>query len=65
VAPAGYAALAAELPALRAAGVPFTDLTRVFADVAETVYVDDCCHVNRLGNELLARAIGAAVLAGL
>ena len=38
-------------------GVDFRDLTAVFVKVKETVYVDSCCHVNKLGNDLMAKAI--------
>ena len=39
----------------------FHDLTAVFADHPESIYVDTCRHVNRLGNQILAEAIGAAI----
>ena len=35
-------------------GVAVVDLTGMFGDVAETVYADDCCHLNELGNRLMA-----------
>ncbi len=50
--------------ALAADGIRFDDLTMVFADVAEPLYQDDCCHLNRHGNELLARAIAGRMAAG-
>ncbi len=37
------------------AGVQFTDLTQVFADVEEVIYRDNCCHVNADGSDILAR----------
>lgn len=46
---------------LRAEGVAFHDLTRVFADVEETLYVDNCCHFAERGNALLARRIAALI----
>jgi len=49
---------------LRAHGVAFTDLTLVFRDVPEPLYVDTCCHVSARGNELLGEAIGRAIAAG-
>lgn len=56
-------------PRLRAAGqelategVAFTDLSRVFADAAGPIYVDNCCHVNAEGNRRLALAIAAAIV---
>lgn len=38
---------------LIAAGVQFLDLTGSYSDVTDTLYVDDCCHVNRAGYERL------------
>ena len=38
-------------------GVNYFDLTGIFADRRETLYRDDCCHLNRRGNELLAAAM--------
>lgn len=46
---------------LRAAGVPFHDLTNVFANTREAVYLDDCCHVNARGNAILADAMAAMI----
>jgi len=48
---------------LREAGVRFHDLTQVFAEVSDPVYIDDCCHFGQRGTELLADAIGQAILA--
>lgn len=57
----GYPHLFREGEALARAGVAYTDLTRVFADVAEPLYVDDCCHVSDDGSRRLARAMAAVV----
>ena len=35
-------------------GINYFDLTQIFADYRETLYIDDCCHLNKRGNELLA-----------
>ena len=47
-------------------GINYFDLTGIFADHRETLYIDDCCHLNRRGNELLAaemvRAMAPALL---
>jgi len=59
--PAAYPMLQAAGGALAEEGVRFHDLTRVFADHPESIYVDDCCHVNRLGNQILAEAIAGAI----
>jgi hypothetical protein len=38
--------------------VRFHDLTGVFQSFAGEAYVDDCCHLTRVGNRLLAGEIG-------
>ena len=42
---------------LRRHGVNYHDLTQIFADNRETLYSDDCCHLNARGYELLADAM--------
>jgi hypothetical protein len=51
---AGYPLLQAAGARLVAAGVPFHDLTAVFRDHPEPLYVDTCCHVGHEGSRLLA-----------
>jgi hypothetical protein len=46
---------------LRARGVRFHDLTRVFAETTEPIYSDNVGHVGRRGNEILADAMAAAI----
>ena len=58
----GYPELRREGEALRLEGVQFRDLTELFRDVEETIYRDRCCHVNERGHQLLAEAVGAAIL---
>ncbi len=58
----GYPALLREIPALQEAGVEAHDLTRLYAEVEVAVYEDSCCHVNQLGNELIADYLVAALL---
>ncbi|MCB0349675.1 MAG: hypothetical protein KDD38_00745, partial [Bdellovibrionales bacterium] len=50
---------------LKAEGIQFADLTQVFINHPEPLYEDDCCHFNQLGNDILATAVGRAVVAGL
>jgi hypothetical protein len=50
---------------VRHAGVPMYDLTGIFSNTVETVYKDNCCHLNELGNELMADAVVSNILAGL
>ncbi|MFK7743366.1 MAG: hypothetical protein AB8H80_23825 [Planctomycetota bacterium] len=57
----GYPLLRAAGAELRQVGVPFTDLTDVFAGRDEPLYVDSCCHFGRRGNELLAIRIASVV----
>jgi hypothetical protein len=59
----GYPYMRAMGASLRGAGVWFEDLTGLFAGESEQIYVDDCCHFNKTGNTLLARAIVAAITA--
>ena len=47
---------------LRAGGVRYYDLTDAFVDVAETLYLDGCCHLNETGNRLLARRVTRALV---
>jgi hypothetical protein len=42
--------------------IEFFDLTTMFKEVNEAVYKDACCHLNKHGNELLARKIGATIV---
>jgi hypothetical protein len=37
--------------------VSFVDASGVFEGVQEQIYVDDCCHCNRRGSNLLAERI--------
>jgi hypothetical protein len=58
----GYPRLRDAAASLRAQGVDFVDLTLLYRDVSETVFADDCCHVNRLGNQMIADAIAPAIV---
>jgi hypothetical protein len=43
-------------------GAAVFDLTGIFRNVHETVYKDDCCHLNQLGREKLAAAMLPPIL---
>lgn len=58
---AGYPALRAAGRRLQASEVRFADLTMLFASREETLYIDSCCHLNQLGNELLAREMARVI----
>ena len=57
----GWDHLRREGEELRRQGVAFHDLTDVFADVEETVYVDDCCHLNDEGNRIVGQAVADVI----
>jgi hypothetical protein len=61
----GYPELLREGATLRAEGVDFHDLTRLFAAFADPIYIDSCCHYNQKGNDLLAEAVAEALLSNL
>ena len=42
---------------LRRQGIEYHDLTQIFAGNRETLYIDQCCHLNERGNELLAASM--------
>ena len=52
--PAGYRALKAAGARLVASNIRYRDATGIFDATAETVYADNCCHLNQRGNNLLA-----------
>ena len=57
----GYPLLQAAGKRLRDQGVAFHDLTAIFEEVADTLYLDDCCHFNRRGEHIMAREIATAI----
>lgn len=46
-------------------GIRFHDMTQVFKGVGETLYQDDCCHMNVTGQAILGEAIGARMVRDL
>ena len=55
--PLGYPHLQSRGERLRTDGVAYHDLSGIFEDVGEPLYIDACCHLNAKGYELLAAAI--------
>ena len=53
----GYPQLRQYNQDLSGQGIHYFDLTGIFVDRPETLYIDDCCHLNERGNELLAAAM--------
>ncbi len=58
-----YARLEQTATELRASGIHSTYLGRLFEHTGETVYSDDCCHLNPFGLALLEEAMADEVLA--
>ena len=61
----GYPRLIEAGGSLRADGVAFHDLTRLFAGETDTIYSDYFCHYNARGTNLLAEAVADRVLEAL
>ncbi|MEO1367751.1 MAG: hypothetical protein AAFX50_11285, partial [Acidobacteriota bacterium] len=57
----GYPRLVVAGEGLRADGVSFHSLHRIFADRPETLYADPCCHLNAAGYRLAAAAVAQRI----
>ena len=57
----GYPLLLKLSGTLEHEGVAFHDLTRIFAGHAEPIYIDNCCHYNKTGYEIMGVAIAQAI----
>lgn len=49
-----YPLFQSHIERLAESGVELIDATSVFDSSAATIYVDNCCHFNQTGNEILA-----------
>ncbi len=58
---AGYPLLQRQAPELSSLGVRFFDLSGIFSEERGEIYVDSCCHTNRRGDMMIAKAIVAAI----
>ena len=58
----GYRLLADHGKELTAAGVTFVDLRMAFENIEEPVYIDDCCHLDLNGNEIIASIVAQAMI---
>ncbi|MGZ3649718.1 MAG: hypothetical protein ACXVB9_00735 [Bdellovibrionota bacterium] len=56
-----FHAIHAGLADLRKSGVPAFGLEGIFSSERRTVYTDGCCHLNELGNHILADALVARI----
>jgi hypothetical protein len=57
----GYPQLRTAGDELRAEGIAFYDLSRIFEKQRQTLYKDNCCHFNAEGNRIMANAIAQAI----
>jgi len=60
--PSGYAQMTAEASKLRERGIQIYDATHIFDSYPQTIYVDNCCHYNDTGNQILAEYIGKTMI---
>jgi hypothetical protein len=58
----GYREIESMTTELRAEGIESHFLGHVFADTSQTVYMDDCCHLNAAGVEILSAAIADRII---
>ena len=61
----GYPFLVQSGRELSRRGIRFHDLTMTFSDTDEQIYIDDCCHYNEKGNEILGAVIGQTIVEGM
>lgn len=58
----GYPLLREEISRIEDSGVIFRDLGDIFNRIEGDIYLDDCCHFNQVGNDLVMEAIGEVIL---
>lgn len=58
----GYPYLINSGKELKNEGVEFEDLTMIFKNHKETIYRDPCCHINMLGNEIIAKKMAETII---
>jgi len=57
-----YGRLRETVAELKGDDVAAFDLTMVFADETASVYIDNCCHVNALGNAIVAERVAEIIV---
>ena len=58
----GYQSLVSAGPEFKRLGIRFTDLTRVFADVSQQVYVNETGQLNEEGHKIIAGHVATAII---
>lgn len=61
----GYPALIAQLDDLKRSGVKVISAVNAFDKVADSVYVDACCHYNQAGNDVFAKFVAEQIVSSL
>ena len=56
-----YPRLVRQVDTLAAEGIRIYSLVNIYDEIREPIYVDSCCHVNVLGNRLMAEAVMARI----
>jgi hypothetical protein len=57
----GYAYLVQACQELRASGIWAFDVSGIFRDVHDTMYIDACCHLNEAGNRRVSQQIASTM----
>lgn len=57
----GYPRLKSAGARMAEGGMRFADMTRVFTDLDEPLYIDNCCHFNTKGYEILATVMAEQI----
>ena len=60
-----YGMILNELKVLNNEGFKITDFTMLFKEHSETIYRDGCCHINRVGNDILENALATEAIKAL
>jgi len=47
---------------LRSKNIKFHDLTMIFKDTTQSVYLDTCCHLNSTGSKIMAKKIAQSII---
>jgi len=50
---------------LKSEGMSYHDLTYMFKDDSDTLYIDDCCHLNPKGYDIVVRKLAAVIAENL
>jgi hypothetical protein len=61
----GYPLLLSKIDTMKRSGINVFSLVNEFDDTKSSVYVDNCCHYNKLGNEKTLNYISTAILESL